>query len=156
MEKPALGLTTGPYTNVHGWNASIPGGDSNILLLDDVNGKAKWGQYWDGLMTLDGSTFWLDHEPSSRRYRQSLFAFHALAPGTTVVALWSSGDRIRWEMVKNQSSAIEDRSTFFYNPFRRKWVFSKKNICAVCDIDFIMSPPTFSMDLSGMTITQLR
>ena len=128
-EKPRLNLVKGPFTNVSGWNISIPG-DSNIILLDDVKGKEKWEPYWDALMSLDGGTFWLDRHDGkiSQKFKAATVCLSCSSAWyKDSFALWGSADGIHWEMLKNQSSPIEDRSTFFFNPFRRVWVFSIKN-----------------------------
>lgn len=72
----------------------------------------------------DGNVVWLDHDaPADRRWVMATvprwfgFAqFHFL----------TSPDGIAWQSRRNGSGAIGDRSTFFYNPFRRKWVYSIK------------------------------
>lgn len=66
----------------------------------------------------DSSTTWLDlyETDASRRYKLAYWRDHALV-------LMASGDGVHWREI-GESGRTGDRSTFFYNPFRRKWVFS--------------------------------
>ncbi|MEX0642805.1 MAG: hypothetical protein WD468_08905 [Pirellulales bacterium] len=64
----------------------------------------------------DSATIWLDHgaKKAGERYKMWLgWALH------------KSPDGIHWTRVKEFRPA-GDRTTFFYNPFRRRWVFSIK------------------------------
>ncbi len=66
----------------------------------------------------DSSTVWLDLDETDRaqRYKMSVWYDHALT-------LSVSPDGIHWtETARTGRSG--DRSTFFYNPFRKVWVFS--------------------------------
>ena len=66
----------------------------------------------------DSSTVWLDlEEPDrSQRYKMSVWNDHALI-------LSVSADGIHWREA-GRTGPSGDRSTFFYNPFRKVWVFS--------------------------------
>ena len=66
----------------------------------------------------DSSTVWIDPgDPDPRRrYKMSLWF-----DGTLV--LYVSPDGIHWNRLGTTGPAF-DRSTFFYNPFRKVWVFS--------------------------------
>jgi len=66
----------------------------------------------------DSNTVWLDLlEPDeTRRYKMSLYYDSALS-------LFTSSDGIHWNDA-GRSGPTGDRTTFFYNPFRRVWVFS--------------------------------
>lgn len=66
----------------------------------------------------DSSTVWLDlAEPDpAQRYKMSAWYDHALT-------LSVSADGIHWKPIARTGKA-GDRSTFFYNPFRKVWVFS--------------------------------
>jgi hypothetical protein len=66
----------------------------------------------------DSSTVWLDHaEPDrQRRFKMSLYNLGSLQ-------LFVSSDGVHWREA-GRTGPTGDRSTFFYNPFRRKWVFS--------------------------------
>jgi hypothetical protein len=66
----------------------------------------------------DSSTVWLDQfeGDARRRFKMSLWRDHALV-------LLASPDGVHWTEI-GQSGPTGDRSTFFYNPFRRVWVFS--------------------------------
>lgn len=66
----------------------------------------------------DSSTVWLDlfdAEPG-RRFKMALYNNGSLE-------LFASADGIHWQPA-GRTGATGDRSTFFFNPFRRKWVFS--------------------------------
>jgi len=69
----------------------------------------------------DSSTVWLDHEEKNRarRFKMAVFKEHSLI-------LYASPDGIHWT-IQGQSGPTDDRSTVFYNPFRRKWVFSLRD-----------------------------
>lgn len=66
----------------------------------------------------DSSTVWIDpNDPDPRRrYKMSFWYDHSLV-------LFVSPDGIHWTKLGTTGSAF-DRSTFFYNPFRKVWVFS--------------------------------
>jgi hypothetical protein len=68
----------------------------------------------------DSSTVWLDHFAASpgERYKMAYWHDHALI-------LARSPDGIHWSGL-GESGPTGDRSTFFYNPFRRVWVFGVK------------------------------
>ena len=66
----------------------------------------------------DSSTVWLDpfeHDPEAR-FKMGLSRDAALS-------LYRSRDGIHW-IADGQTGWAGDRSTFFYNPFRKVWVFS--------------------------------
>ena len=64
---------------------------------------------------------WLDpHDPDPRqRFKMSIWYDYALV-------LYASPDGIHWTTLGTTGTA-GDRSTFFYNPFRRVWVFSLRD-----------------------------
>jgi hypothetical protein len=66
----------------------------------------------------DSSTVWLDlHERDpKRRYKMSLFDDHGLN-------LYVSSDGVHWTPI-GRTGYTDDRSTFFFNPFRKVWCFS--------------------------------
>ena len=70
--------------------------------------------------TRDSSTVWLDHFASDPRGRFKMAYWHDF-----VLTLAVSPDGIHWTEL-GESGRASDRTTFFYNPFRRKWVFSVK------------------------------
>jgi hypothetical protein len=66
----------------------------------------------------DSTTVWLDlweRDPRTR-YKMSSWRDHQLT-------LLTSADGIHWQE-RGQTGRTGDRSTFFYNPFRKVWVFS--------------------------------
>ncbi len=66
----------------------------------------------------DSCTVWLDLEERdpSRRYKMASWYDKYLL-------LYESGDGIHWREI-GRSGPAGDRTTFFYNPFRKVWVFS--------------------------------
>ena len=73
----------------------------------------------------DGNVVWLDHEAESPDERYKM----ATVPGNLAFAkmhLLTSGDGIHWRSRLNGSGPLLDRSTFWYDRLRRKWVFSLK------------------------------
>ncbi len=68
----------------------------------------------------DSSTVWIDHDAddASVRYKMSVFMLEGRA-----VRLYTSGDGIHWR-ARHAPGPSGDRSTCFYNPFRKVWVFS--------------------------------
>ncbi len=69
-------------------------------------------------ITRDSSTVWLDLNETNRahRYKMTMWYEHAMT-------LFASPDGIHWTQV-GRTGRAGDRSTFFYNPFRKVWVFS--------------------------------
>lgn len=68
----------------------------------------------------DSSTVWLDHRATDRRERFKMSLNRA-----GLMQLFRSANGFDWEHVSD-GAPISDRSTFFYNPFRERWVFSIK------------------------------
>jgi len=66
----------------------------------------------------DSGTVWLDQFESNprRRYKMALWYDH-------VMVLYISPDGVHWTEI-GTTGRTSDRSTFFYNPFRKVWVFS--------------------------------
>jgi lysophospholipase L1-like esterase len=76
----------------------------------------------------DSSTVWLDHDERDpqRRYKMLTAAVHPEKKFWHLV-LRTSPDGIHWSGPLARSPRCGDRSTFFYNPFRRVWVLSLRN-----------------------------
>ncbi len=66
----------------------------------------------------DSSTVWLDHGTTDpeQRFKMALYA-------DGMFSLFRSADGIHWSKA-GVGARTGDRSTFFYNPFRQRWVFS--------------------------------
>jgi hypothetical protein len=71
------------------------------------------------------TTVWLDHEEPHPGRRFKLFRQLPTVPPT--FALHYSSDGIRWSGAMALSGVSKDRSTIFYNPFRKVWVYSLKD-----------------------------
>ena len=69
----------------------------------------------------DSGTVWLDQDAADRtaRFKMALFHDHALS-------LHLSADGVHWRDV-GESGRTGDRTTFFYNPFRKVWVFGLRD-----------------------------
>jgi hypothetical protein len=71
----------------------------------------------------DSTTIWLDHDATDPAQRWKFFQFNRDSYMGTV---HTSPDGVHWsESVWTGYCA--DRTTFFYNPFRKKWVFSLRD-----------------------------
>ncbi len=77
---------------------------------------------------MDGYTTWIDPEEiiPARRYKLLRILFNG---ARNELHLHYSADGIHWEpSVAINRSLPGDRSTFFYNPFRKKWVLSLREV----------------------------
>src|SRR5207244_3594283 len=71
----------------------------------------------------DSSTVWLDPTDPDRSKRYKLAYYNG---GHGALEVYLSGDGIHWRKI-GDSGPSGDRTTFFYNPFRKVWVFSLRN-----------------------------
>jgi hypothetical protein len=71
----------------------------------------------------DSSTIWLDHENLDGRGRFKLAFYNGSEGG---ILLHTSDDGIHWQR-RGLARHGGDRSTFFWNPFRKTWVFSLRD-----------------------------
>jgi hypothetical protein len=69
----------------------------------------------------DSGTVWLDLEAKTPRERHKMTLFL-----DKTLSLHMSPDGIHWERV-GETGVVGDRTTFFYNPFRRVWVFGVRD-----------------------------
>ncbi len=83
--------------------------------------RAGWHQRRHTRIGRDSNSVWLDHYEAdpSKRFKTAWWygGMH----------ISSSADGIHWGPTEFSSGTTGDRSTFFYNPFRRKWVFSLRS-----------------------------
>src|SRR5262249_4011207 len=70
----------------------------------------------------DSTTVWLDQEEKDPVRRFKLFLSHRIKGGWGL-SLYFSKEGIHWSEVA-QSGPCGDRTTVFYNPFRKVWVYS--------------------------------
>lgn len=102
-------------------------------------------------MRRDGVTVWLDHEATKpdERFKMLLFTRYGEIGGALRAGdmhILTSPDGIHWNF-RAQLGQSEDNNSFFYNPFRRKWVFSSRGVkgglrvryYSECD-DFVQAP----------------
>jgi len=73
--------------------------------------------------TRNSSTVWLDHEETDPARRFKMFSAIA-APPDNRLEMRQSGDGIHWSEPLAIGPIIGDRTTVFYNPFRKVWVYS--------------------------------
>src|SRR4051812_27690395 len=77
----------------------------------------------------DGVSLWLDHEAKDpgERFKMYLYARQGkIGDKLTPVGgfLLTSADGIHWTWKDGKVANASDNNTFFYNPFRKKWVFT--------------------------------
>ena len=70
----------------------------------------------------DSSTVWLDHHEKESRRRYKMLTISGFQ-----YVLRESADGIHWSAPAATSPKCGDRSTIFYNPFRKVWVLSLRN-----------------------------
>lgn len=70
----------------------------------------------------DGSCVWLDQETDDPRQRYKMFHYFRTPQGD-VAQVAVSADGMHWGEPKT-TGLCGDNTSFFYNPFRKKWVFS--------------------------------
>src|SRR5215471_2649419 len=73
--------------------------------------------------TRDSTTVWLDHDEKDPARRFKLFLSHRVKGGWGL-SVYFSKDGIHWSDEVVQSGSCGDRTTVFYNPFRKVWVYS--------------------------------
>ncbi|MBI3693999.1 MAG: hypothetical protein HY238_04045 [Acidobacteria bacterium] len=72
----------------------------------------------------DSATVWLDlEEKDARRRYKFLYSAGHLKP----LYLHFSADGVHWGDAVAESVSCDDRTTFFWNPFRKVWVFSLRD-----------------------------
>jgi len=97
-------------------------GTNKILTYDGYEPEKYSGD--TSYLRPDSTTVFIDYNcPKSEKYKLYLRNPGGMAPGIVAV----SGDGIHFDKFKF-SGEVGDRSTVFYNPFRKKWVFSIRDI----------------------------
>ena len=71
----------------------------------------------------DGCCVWLDHTTHNPEERFKMFQFFRYANNGEIGEIYSSADGIHWGD-PTPTGVLGDNSTFFYNPFIKKWVYS--------------------------------
>ena len=71
----------------------------------------------------DSSTVWLDHEETDPTQRFKLFLTQRREKGWAMAVHFST-DGIHWHEPVTWTGPCGDRSSVFYNPFRKVWVYS--------------------------------
>ena len=80
----------------------------------------------------DGVSVWIDHEAKDPEERFKLYMYVREGKfGETLKGygglIWTSRDGIHWKE-RGKIGPTGDNSTFFYNPFRKKWVFTVRTV----------------------------
>jgi hypothetical protein len=76
--------------------------------------------------TRDSNTVWLDLEEKDPRRRFKLFRSHPEG-GRFGLSIYFSADGIHWGKRVLRTGSVGDRTTVFWNPFRKRWVFSLRH-----------------------------
>ena len=71
----------------------------------------------------DSSTVWLDLEEKDPQRRYKMF-YYAYPEDPGMLSIYFSADGIHWSDLVTRSGPCGDRTTVFYNPFRKVWVYS--------------------------------
>ena len=94
---------------IHWTRPAIQEDGSNILLPD---------------VETDSYSIWIDDEaPAEERYKMMIRCPNVPPCGRYRAQLYLSGDGIHWREI-GETGMMGDRSTFFYNPFTKKWCIS--------------------------------
>lgn len=100
-------------------------GTNKILTYDGYESLKLYGDI--KYLRPDSTTVFIDYScPKSEKYK--FFLRNPGWIGYGIVAV--SGDGIHFDRFK-KTSDLYDRSTIFYNPFRKKWVYSIRNMIEV-------------------------
>lgn len=99
-------------------NLGLEEGTNKILVFDGYED----GKYYEDIKYLrpDSTTVWIDYECDPKE-RYKLFLRNPGGEYPGIVAI--SADGIHFENF-TYTEPVNDRSTVFYNPFRKKWVYS--------------------------------
>jgi len=76
----------------------------------------------------DSVTVWLDLEEKDLNHRYKLFRSHRQKKQWGLSLYWSP-DGIHWGEAAAESGPCGDRTTVFYNPFRKVWIYSIRADC---------------------------
>jgi hypothetical protein len=74
----------------------------------------------------DSSTVWLDHDAADPKQRFKMFLSHSEG-GRFGQSVYYSADGIHWGERVVRTGSTGDRTTAFYNPFRKVWVYSNRH-----------------------------
>lgn len=74
----------------------------------------------------DSSTVWLDHDAADPKRRYKMFLSHSES-GRFGQSVYYSADGVHWGERVVRTGSTGDRTTAFYNPFRKVWVYSTRH-----------------------------
>lgn len=90
--------------------------DSNVVLNPRPDARKR---------SVDTITVWLDYDAKDPAERFKYFATENV--GRFAMVYRTSPDGIHWTEPLAIQKGVKDRSTAFYNPFRKRWVFSARS-----------------------------
>ncbi len=106
----------------------------------------------------DSSTIWLDHETADPKQRFKMFLSHSEG-GRFGQSVYYSADGIHWGDRVLRTGSTGDRTTAFFNPFRKVWVYSLRHGWGVPrrrryweTLDLVKGPQWEKIDEPGMWI----
>lgn len=79
----------------------------------------------------DSTTVWMDWETKTSGQRFRLFRYDNNSNNVTFQSQYVSHDGIHWTEAASPRQVNGDRSSVFYNPFRKKWVYSIRDYALV-------------------------
>ena len=85
---------------------------------------------WGDVTRRDANTIWLDPEEKDPSKRYKMFKFNR-PESDFGVSIHFSNDGIHWSEPLAWASPSYDRTTAFYNPFRKVWVYSIKDVLTI-------------------------
>ena len=111
---------------------SRSGNVSNTCYATSANGRT-WTKplFNDGTNAVrgsarhDGNTVWLDRRETNPARRFKIAEVRSEQQDQHYT-LHQSADGLDWQVIKNKTGPISDRSTFFFDPLRERWVFTNK------------------------------
>ena len=72
----------------------------------------------------DGSTAWIDPHTSDPAERYKMYVYFRSEVDGNAGRTFTSGDGIHWSGPRTVNHVVGDNTTFFFNPFLGRWVFS--------------------------------
>ncbi|MCA9734052.1 glycosyl hydrolase family 32 [candidate division KSB1 bacterium] len=97
---------------IHWQKPSLDAGEAESNIVHNIPIKLR-----------DSGTVWLDHEEKDADKRYKLFVVYGKGHDWASY-IHASADGINWGEAIAQTEKLGDRSTIFYNPFRKKWIYS--------------------------------
>lgn len=111
------------YDGIEWIRPDLGDGTNRILKYER---RPKDGHFYDApdtplYLRPDSTTVWIDDAEPDKSKRYKLYLRNPGGQMSGIIG--TSGDGINWENL-TFTSEVGDRTTVFYNPFRKKWVYS--------------------------------